>query len=335
MTMTSIGDLAQSLMLRSRSAQLKRDLVTLTDELSSGQTSDIAKRLGGEFSHLADITRSLRHLDGFAVATGEVGLFAGTGQTSLGRLQDITAGLGTALIRIDPSSLGVSRNQAVLQARAGLDDAMGALNANAGGRHLFAGTATDRPPLASPDTLLAGLKSALTGAVTVADIRQAANHWFDDPAGFQATVYRGSDQALAPVRIGPSEAVTQSLRADDPLFRDVLRDTALAALASDPDLGLDATGQSALLRASGEALISAQDRIAGLRADLGFAEARIEEVATRNAAARTGLEYARGELIAADPYDTATRLQDVQFRLESLYAVTVRNSQLSLLRFLK
>lgn len=335
MTLTSIGDLAQNLVLRNRSAQLRRDLGTLTDELSSGRTADITARLGGDFSHLSDIDRSLRHLDGYGVATGEARLFAGAAQASLSRLHDMTAALATTLVRIDRSSLPVSRDQAVLQARTGLEDALGALNINVGGRHLFAGTATDRAPLVSAEVLLAGLKSALTGAVTVTDLQQAAQDWFDDPAGFRATVYQGSAQTLAPVRIGASESVSLSLRADDPAFRDILRAMALAALADDPDLGLDATGQSTLLRAGGEALLTGQARITGLQADLGFAEARIDEVATRNASARTGLEYARGELLAADPYDTASRLQDVQFQLESLYAVTVRNAQLSLLRFLE
>ncbi|WP_171097850.1 transglycosylase SLT domain-containing protein [Ruegeria sp. HKCCD7255] len=69
-------------------------------------------------------------------------------------------------------------------------------------------------------------------------------------------------------------------------------------------------------------------------AQLGAAEARIEQAATRNAAAMTSIEFARNQLIAADPYETATQLQTVQFQLESHYSVTVRNAGLSLVNFL-
>ncbi|MFV0514652.1 MAG: flagellin [Jhaorihella sp.] len=335
MTMTSIGDLAQGLMLRARGGELKTALAKLTGELSSRQTSDIAGRLGGDLSHLADIDRTLRQLDGFGVATRETALMAGAAQSGLGRLHDLAAGLATDLIGIGPSSLAASREHASVQARSGLESALGALNLRAGGRSLFAGAAPDRTPLGSSGTLLAGLKAAVSGLVTTEDIRAAARAWFDDPAGFRATMYAGSDLPLSPVRIGSAEVVSLNLRADDPVFRDMLRETALAALASDPDLGLDAAVQAGLLRGAGEGLIGTQDRLTALRADLGFAEARIEETAARNAAARTGLDYARGELLEADPYETAARLQEVQHRLESLYAVTARTARLSLLSYMK
>ena len=83
MTMTSIGDLAQSLMLRARGAELKTALADLGAELSSGRTSDIVGRLGGDLSHLADIDRTLRQLDGFGAATRETALMADAAQETI------------------------------------------------------------------------------------------------------------------------------------------------------------------------------------------------------------------------------------------------------------
>lgn len=335
MGMTSLGDLAQGLVLRTRSALLKREIATLTEALSSGVTGDLAGRLGGDVSYLAGIDRDLRRLEGFRLASEEAALFAGTAQTHLGRLQGMAADLGADLIRIGPSSPGVSRAHAVVQARAGLDTALAALNGSIGGRHLFGGTATDRPPLGSADTILDGLRGAVAGLATAAEIEAAATAWFDDPAGFRAAVYAGSEIDLAAMRVGSDAEVSLRLRADDPTFRDILRPVALAALAGDPALDLAQAAQETLLHDAGVALMTGQDRLAGLGADLGFAEARIAEVSARNAAARTGLELARNTITAADPYDTASRLQEVQFQLESLYSVTVRSSRLSLLSFLE
>jgi flagellar hook-associated protein 3 FlgL len=81
-------------------------------------------------------------------------------------------------------------------------------------------------------------------------------------------------------------------------------------------------------------MLQNQDDLTSLRAQIGFAEARIDSMATRNASESVSLEYAKGTLLAADPYETATRLEEVQFQLQSLYAVTVKTSQLSLVNFL-
>ena len=334
MTVTSIGDLAQSLVLRTRSSQLKQTIATLTEELSSGRTADVTTRLGGDISYLADIDRNLTRLSGFAVAASEATLFARASQTGMERLHDLASDLSGSLISLSPSNIGSLRNHTAQQARAGVATAIAALNASAGGRSLFAGTATDRAPLGSADTLLDALRTELAGLTSQADLELAATGWFDDPAGFRATMYAGSDQSLAAIEVGSGQEVALTLRADDPAFRDMLRNMAMAALATDPTLGLDADTQNAVMRAAGEGLLADQDVLAGLRADLGFAEARIEEAGIRNASARTGLEYARGALLEADPYDTATRLEEVQFQLEALYSVTVRTSRLTVLSFL-
>ncbi len=335
MNMTSIGDLAQSLLLRTRSTQLKNSIATLTGELSSGQTSDVTGRLGGDLSYLTDIDRNLLRLEGFAVATTEASLFAGAMQSNLERLQNTTSTLVAALLPIGPSGLDTVRHHAGLEARQSLDVAMASLNAGIGGRSLFAGAATDQNALGTADTLLIELKTVVSGLTTASDIVQAVGDWFSDPAGFDAIIYAGSAQSLEPIQIGSGEYASLSLRANDSDLLGVLRGMALAALATDPVLGLDPANQVEVMRVAGEGLLTSQDKLTGLRADVGFAEARIEDVATRNASANTGLEYAKRELLAADPYETATRLQAVQFQLESLYSVTVRSSRLSLLSFLK
>ena len=59
-----------------------------------------------------------------------------------------------------------------------------------------------------------------------------------------------------------------------------------------------------------------------------------EEASTRLSAERTSYEIARTGLLEADPYETASRLEDVQFQLEALYAVTARMARLSLTSYL-
>ena len=71
-----------------------------------------------------------------------------------------------------------------------------------------------------------------------------------------------------------------------------------------------------------------------MQADLGFATERLTDQADRNRSEFTALEYARGTLISADPYETAVELQNVQSRLDSFYTVLARSSGLSLVNYL-
>lgn len=335
MNVTSIGDLAQNLMLRTRHAQLKSTISGLTQELSSGKTSDLSGRTGGDLSHLTDIEHNLTRLDAYSITTRDSAAFAQAAQLNLGRVQDTMGNVAATLATVGPENSVLDMAHASAQARDGLDDVINSLNGKLAGRSLFGGTATDRPPLLPGEILIASLRNALTGLTTTADIEQAAKDWFDDPAGFQTIVYAGSSEPLAPFEIGVGERVSIPLRAEDPVFRDALRQLATAAIADDPALNLDAATKGDLLQRSGVSLMNGQDAVIGIRADLGFAEARIEETATRNLAAASSLKYARNELLNVDPYETATRLQEVQFQLESLYSVTVRSARLSLLEYLR
>jgi flagellar hook-associated protein 3 FlgL len=335
MNMTSIGDLAQNLMLRHRSVELKQTISTLSQELSSGQVSDVSARLGDDFSYLSDINRNLARLDGYAIASSEAAYFANASQLSLERLHDLSSSLSSTMLSNTPSGLHPVGQNIGAQARSGLESAISALNASAGGRSLFAGTATDQKPLASADVMMAELEILVAGLGSAAAVETAVTDWFADPAGFKAVMYRGSDDTLAPIQIGSGEEVSLSLKADDEVFRDVMRNLALAALAGDQTIGLDKSTQADLFELAGVGLLGNNDRLTGVRADLGFAEARIEESGIRNASARTGLEYARNALLEADPFETAVKLEEAQFQLESLYTVTVRSSQLSLLNFLR
>jgi flagellar hook-associated protein 3 FlgL len=139
---------------------------------------------------------------------------------------------------------------------------------------------------------------------------------------------------MSPFQLSESEALTVDIKATNPELKDTLKNLAIAAIAADKTITVNNTERSALLLAAGEGMLRNQDGLTSLRAQIGFAEARIDSMATRNASESVSLEYAKGTLLAADPYETATRLGEVQFQLQSLYAVTVKTSQLSLVNFL-
>ncbi|WP_209834210.1 flagellin [Ruegeria sp. HKCCE3926] len=335
MNITSIGDLARGMTLRTRATDIKTQIETLSYEMSTGRVQDVSGRLGGDYSQILDLDRSLARLDAFGIATSEAALFTDTMQLSLKTFGDSVGDMTASLLAYGTANQPVNHEQASQQAKNELDTMISALNTRVGGRSLFSGTATDVSPLQSSNDLLTALKSQLTGLATVADIRLAAENWFNDPAGFDAVIYQGSNGTLSPMQISENESVTLPITATDPAFKAALRDVAVAALATDSALALSPDQRTALFTQLGVDLANSQDATVKLRAKVGAAEARIEEAATRNSSTRTSLEFSRNELIAADPYETAAKLQTVQFQLESLYSVTVRNANLSLVNFLR
>ncbi|MFT6674860.1 MAG: flagellar hook-associated protein 3 FlgL [Sulfitobacter sp.] len=334
MTGTTLGDLAQSYMLRSRNTALKQDITRLTTELASGQVADVRQVLAGNFSYLSDIERKMEILSGYEIATSEASHFTTALQATLEQMSDITEGMSGSLITAGTSAVGVTAGDVTSEARNALSSLIGRLNTNVSGRHLFSGAATDRPAVADTDALLGALSAAMVGAVTPADMLATAQAWFDDPAGFDAVIYQGSDNALASFALAQNENVSLDIRATDPDLKRSLMLTSVAALADDPAFALAPPAQAALFLDVGQQMLATQDRLTSLRANVGFVEARVDTIATRNAAEATSLNFAKAALLEVDPFETATKLEDAQFQLQSLYAVTVRMSQLSLVNFL-
>lgn len=332
---TTLGDLAQSFLLQRRGAVLKTDIHRLTQELATGRVADAKSVLAGNFSYLNDIERDLKVLEGYKVATTEAAQFADTVQNTLEQVQANSSGLSQTMLLISTSAVETVFPQVVADARANLGSMVSSLNVDFGGRSLFSGAATDRAPLVSDEAILAGLTAALAGQTTTADIFTVAQAWFDDPAGFRATAYQGSDTALSSFALSDRDRLDIDLRADDPALKNVMMNTALGVIIADPALGLTDGVQRAIIAQAGQNLLGAQDQMIKLRADVGFSQARIQDVTTRNAVEATSLEFARNSLLAADPFDTVTKLEEVQFQLQGLYSVTVRLSELSLLNFMR
>lgn len=336
MAFQTIGDLSRGLALRSRNAEIKARLDRLSAELASGRTADPRARVGGDFRPLAAIERSLSLLDSYDLATGEAAFAAETMQTALGALFDSAQTLAPKLM--SAGSLGGAQmlDTTGAEARDALGHAVSALNTRAAGRALFAGADTDAAALADADTILAAIGAEVAGLTGAADVMAALDAWFDTPGGgFDSLAYQGADAPPAALRLAEGQSVTLAITAADPPLRATLKGLVAAALlADDTVLGGDVAARGALAESAGETLLGAEGQLTALRGDLGTAQARIEEIGTENAATRAAMELARTDLLAADPYETATGIEAAQTQLETLYAITARLSRLSLADYL-
>ncbi|MGB3279827.1 MAG: flagellin, partial [Pseudorhodobacter sp.] len=205
-----------------------------------------------------------------------------------------------------------------------------------GDSSLFAGVATDRPAVSSPEVILSALEAALTGAgaISAADIETAVTTWFDDPSGFATVGYLGGTASSA-ISISPEDQVDLGITALDPAIKDTLKSLSLVALVARGTVVPDPETGKELVNRAGAALLQNQsDRIA-LSGRLGYMQARIDQAQTRNEAENSALQLARNNLLAVDPYEAATRMEAAQNQLETLYSVTARLSRLKLVDFLR
>ena len=310
----SLGDLSQSLILTRHSAQLKAALQTLSSESTTGLVADQTARLHGNFGPIAGVETSLTLLDAYRNVSAETQMAADMMQKALKTVQDQSA-MGADFLTIAAGQVPVKIDALALKADQGLNTTTTALD--------------------SSDLLLSALSTAITaaGATTAAGVQTAVSDWFNSPAGFTAVAYQGGAPRDA-VQVKKKKTVQLDITATDPAIRETLKALALGALLSRGILAGNDVARADLANRAGQSLVAAQVPMADLAANLGTLQQTVQNAITRNDAESSVLQSARLSLLSVDPYETATKYQQTQDQLQTLYAITARASRLSLVDFL-
>jgi flagellar hook-associated protein 3 FlgL len=334
MSLISIGDLAQSFILRRYNADLKADITRLSQEVTTGLRSDLAKHMSGDLGALTGIDSALARLGGYSRAASDLAFATSAMQTSLSAVQDLTSDLVPSLLAVTSTGNTGSMTTVSREASQAFSTVVGLYNTRLGDRALFAGDETATTPLIPADQILQQMVTLTSTAATVQDAEAALDTWLASPTGFLATVYQGGDP-IAGVPVAPGQSVGLSVTAADPAMRETLKGLGMAALLQQGLFAGDPSLQAALIRRSGEVLAAGQNSRALLAGELGTTESQIEDARSRNTAEEGALQIARLSLVSADPYDAAAKLQEAQGQLETLYTLTARLSRLSLVDFLR
>ena len=334
----SVGDMSQTYLMRRHNTQLKQTMNQLSGELVTGVQKDLGAAVGGDFTALAAIDRSLARNAAFKQVAAETDLLAGTQQEALETVQGHATAIGATLVSAVSSSSPSMIDAGVQDALVRFSAIVNALNVSVAGRYALSGTSTDTAPVAQPEVILTALGTAIGGLTQPDDIVNAVETWFDQPygsPGYLDTAYQGSATGLAPVQLSETDQTQVTLTAADPTIRNLLKGFALASLIAEKKVPDVLETRSALTQAAGERILTSDAELSVLRSELGTVESIVAESQTRNAAQKTALELAKGELVGADSYDTATALEAVQSQLETLYSLTSRLSQLTLTDYLR
>jgi flagellar hook-associated protein 3 FlgL len=329
----SVGDASLTNILARQGADLRAGVQRAAQEVATGKKSDIGASLRGDLSPLLAIDASLSRLSAYKSTANDAAVQTAAQQLAIAGLSQLSNGVSTALMGMQDVSTPAQINTLASDARGRLASVIGLLNTQAGGRAVFSGVATDTPPLGSADDLLAALETAAIGATTAGQVAAAVTLWFDDPLGF-GTFYQGG-ASLAPAPIAAGETADLSTTAMDPAIRDTLAGLAMASLLDRGILPGDFAERARLAATAGQNLTRSEEDRVTLAARIGTVEAQIETARTRNGAEETSLGILRSDITSADPYEAATRLENVRAQLESLYLITARVSRLSLTEYLR
>lgn len=335
MTMTSIGDLSQAFLNRQHNFDLRSRLNQLAQELSTGHVSDPSSYLSGDFTRLGSVDQAIARNNSYLQNMSQQAALFDHVQISLGSIQERVLQFEIAARNIDLDQ------QLSAIARIGQDaeNAFAAivaeLNGTSLGQNVFSGRATEQQSINNSDAILQDLSLATAGMTDAANIRAAVDLWFDAGGGFDATGYLGSQSAQSAIVVGPNAKVDPLPRADADAIRQSLKGMALIALTNQSGNALDQSAKMALIGGATEPLGQATVGLIDMAASVGNSQERIAQETSRMNAQNTSMGIYRNEMVSADPFETASNLEQVQLQLETHYTVTARLSRLSLVEYLR
>jgi flagellar hook-associated protein 3 FlgL len=330
----SVGDAAQQFTSSRTTGSLKSELFRLTQSLSTGKTTDLTQKLEGQTERFSSLKYSLGQLAAYQKTNIETAQHLAGMQAVLGQVDSVRGAMAERLLLVNESSTNAQVDEAAQSSRSAFETVVSAMNTRIADRALFGGAAVKQAPLAPAADMLAEISTSLAGLTDATSIIAAVDAWFDDPLiGFPAVGYLGNTGPAVEKRISDTQSITVTARADEPGVVDVLKATALAAIASElPALGM--TAKTEILTRSGESLFAGATDLTAIQATLGFSEGTVSDAIAENSAQITAFSILQNDIVSVDPFETATELQAVQLQLETHFSMIGRLSQLSLLRYI-
>jgi flagellar hook-associated protein 3 FlgL len=329
------GDAAQSKQLQRFSTALKKNMAQLSIEVTTGQTANTQRRLGGDYSQLAPLERAISSVAIFQRNSKTLEMQYDAAQSAFERATSGTVEGAARLLQAGSLGDNIGIRTSALQARAQLDQAVAAFNTVIGGRAVFAGEDTNGTALASSDTIISSIMTEIAGQTSVYAIRTTISNWFHAAGGgFDATGYLGGDPQRSSVSVASNISVQQSTTAANVEIRGLLEGLLLGAILAEPTLELDVDSRAKLAVSAGERLINAETSMTRLAGNLGLLQERVAFSSSQNSAELSSLNIARSSMLEVDQYTAASQLEDTIAQLDAIYALTARMSRLSLSEYL-
>lgn len=330
------SDLASNFRLSQRGIELRQSIQQASVELTTGKKSDLAKATQGRLDTVFAIDRKLKNIDVFSQTIAMAQARSATAQNSLGITGDALTHIGVEVLAAVERGDLVAAKTYGNQSRVFLGGVISALNTQVGGQVLFSGADYEGAALAPADQIISDVAAIVAAAPDTITALNDINTYFDDPAGGYATsIYQGATIDAPSLSLSEGLEANPLVRADAEGIRDAIRILAVSTVIAEGGFAGDPVAQETVLTNIARDSLDARDKITYLRQQVGYAEGLIADASASNASEKSTLEIARNNLTSADPFEVATRVQELQTQLESLYVLTSRMSGLTLTSFLR
>lgn len=341
-----VSSSAISQALRYQMMRMQSELVQRQQEMD-GTVADADIALGARVSRTVSLDGNMLHLQGIIDSNSLASNRLSATQDALSQMTEVAQKF---LSTLTASASGVD-NTAVMQseARGALDAFTSLLNANMNGEYLFAGINTDVKPVNDFTDPASDNRNAFDQAFfgffgfTASD-PQAANITAADMETFLGTIEQqffsddwgdnwsnASDQKIVS-RISPNDTTETSITANSEGMRKLMMASAsISAMLSGP---LSKEAQGVLYNKAIDLVGSGLANVADVGGQVGVAQNRVSNASERLSAQIDLSKKFLQTLEGVDPYEAATRVNDLLTQIETSYALTARIQQLSLINYL-
>ncbi len=335
MIASSYGDMSRHLSLGRHSARLKADMTGLSKELTTGVMDDKARHLKGNLTFLASLEKSIELAETRKSIAQNAGNLLAAQQNALAGISARSEGVYLELVQLPPGEHYAQIDRQINSLESAFVDTVHFLNTSFAGRSLFAGTAGDSPALAPARDILDALSRDLPAGLDAAGMSDAIDAWFAAGGGFDSVGYLGGNTIPAAYNVGDGLDISLEITAQAPAIRQTLAGLAKGAMLASGVIGASPAEKLDVLRAAASTLAVSNTGLIDLSARVGVQEERAARGVSAAEAEQTAMSIARSELVSADPYETATRLEQAMAQLELIYSLTARLSRLTLADYLR
>ena len=336
MSFSPIGDLANSLLLSQASINAKRNLARLSQELTTGVTTDVRGKLRNDLSQQSDWQNGISKNKVLDNTLSEALTKIKAKQSALEAISETSVALANNI----SVALSANASEALAalshESQNGFEQTLAQLNTRVLQQNLFSGQAQHANTMASADEILASVKSFVGVASSATDLAQSVQTWMNDPAnGYNAIAYLGSEVANSPIRLSNDRLITEESSANSKPIKSMIENLILASLSKDDDVLASKAQRVELLKTASDGLRTAESQMTVLRAEIGFVEAELSKEKVMVGASTATYERLRAEILGIDEYGTASKLQATELQIEKIYAMTARSARMSLLEYIR
>lgn len=366
--MTGISSYSQYQRMLNDTVRLQRQQTTLNGQASSGKVGTAIGDLGVEARRTLNIRSVTEQLQTYKENIAGVQLYASVMDTAMSKMGDLLNDLRNEYNKMS-SDLSTDGTSAIPDTtflnelgKRGLEEMQNLLNTKVEGRYVFAGNDIHNAPVPDVNGLYAAFQAEMTtnlpGATTAAqqaDIVTNLKGYVGLPnttlaslaivtnppqaylggagtSGLYGTSLQQSGGATMIARVDVDRQISYGLRADAPVFQDMMRALATAATITCPPANV--AGYKAILADGFAATRSSITSLSNEVGRLGITRREIEDLDKKHDNVTTSLQLALGDVEDVDMAVVATKLQQSNVALEATYKIIASTKSLSLVNFL-